>query len=161
VLIPHPNDVLLAGVLAIAVAPLAFMGAIMPSFSAAPFTGVLVLLIPGFAHVGQIESAVDRVPEVAVGGVTALAVSLLIFPARAHSLAIEAAARALELMAKSLSELFQGFLRPLDSASNGRIPGRLRRGRGADAVDRRRGQARKDTPPRRRPRPGTVAQDAA
>jgi len=121
VLIPHPNDVLLAGVLAIAVAPLAFMGAILPSFSAAPFTGVLVLLIPGFAHVGQIESAVDRVLEVAVGGVTALAVSLLIFPARAHSLAIEAAARALELMAKSLPELFQGFLRPLDSASNGRI----------------------------------------
>src|ERR1700722_2221700 len=87
VLIPHPNDVLLAG----------------------------------FAHVGQIESAVDRVLEVAVGGVTALAVSLLIFPARAHSLAIEAAARALELMAKSLPELFQGFLRPLDSVSNGRI----------------------------------------
>src|SRR5271154_289416 len=89
VLIPHPNDVLLAGVLAIAVAPLAFMGAILPSFSAAPFTGVLVLLIPGFAHVGQIESAVDRVLEVAVGGVTAFAVSLLIFPARAHSLAID------------------------------------------------------------------------
>jgi uncharacterized membrane protein YccC len=121
VLIPHANDLQLAGVLAIAVAPLAFMGAIVPSFSAAPFTGVLVLLIPAFAHVGPIESAVDRVLEVAVGGVTALAVSLLIFPARAHSLAIEAAARGLELMAKSLLELFQGFLEPLDSASNGRI----------------------------------------
>jgi len=121
VLIPHADDLQLAGVLAIAVAPLALMGAIMPSFSAAPFTGVLVLLIPGFAHVGPIASAVDRVLEVAVGGLTALAVSLLVFPARAHSLAIEAAARAAELMANSLPRLFQGFLRPLDVESITRI----------------------------------------
>src|SRR5271155_1254301 len=121
VMIPYADGVSLAAVLAIAVAPLAFLGAILPSFSAAPFTGVLVLLIPGFAHTGPIESAIDRVLEVTVGGVTALAVSLLVFPARAHSVAIEAAARAAELMAKSLPELFQGFLRPLDSASNGRI----------------------------------------
>lgn len=70
---------------------------------------------------GPIESAVDRVLEVAVGCITALAVSLLVLPARAHSVAIEAAARALELMAKLLPELFQGFLRPLDSASIQRI----------------------------------------
>jgi hypothetical protein len=43
-------------------------------------------------------------------------VSLPVLPARAHSAAIEAAARALELMAKLLPEQFQGFLRPLDSA---------------------------------------------
>jgi hypothetical protein len=120
-LIPHANDFSLAGILAIVVAPLAFLGAVMPSFSAAPFTGVLVVLVPAFAHVGPIESAVDRVLEVAVGCITALAVSLLVFPARAHSVAIEAAARALELMAKLLPELFQGFLRPLDSASIQRI----------------------------------------
>ena len=82
---------------------------------------MLVLLVPAFAHVGPIESAVDRVLEVAVGCITALAVSLLVPPARAHSVAIEAAARALELMAKLLPELFQGFLRPLDSASIQRI----------------------------------------
>lgn len=121
VLIPHANDVSLAGVLVIAVAPLALLGAIMPSFSAAPFTGALVLLIPGLAHVGPIESAIDRVLEVVVGGVTAVVVSLLVFPARAHALAIEAAARALELMGKSLPQLFEGFLRPLDSGSIGRI----------------------------------------
>jgi len=121
VLIPHANDVSLAGVLVIAVAPLALLGAIMPSFSAAPFTGALVLLVPGLAHVGPIESAIDRVLEVVVGGVTAVVVSLLVFPARAHALAIEAAARALELMAKSLPQLFEGFLRPLDSGSIGRI----------------------------------------
>jgi uncharacterized membrane protein YccC len=95
----------LAGILTIVVAPLAFLGAVMPSFSTAPFTGVLVLLVPSFAHVGPIESAVDRVLEVAVGCITALAVSLLVIPARAHSVAIEAAARALELMANLLPSM--------------------------------------------------------
>ena len=121
VMIPHANEVSLAGVLAIVVAPLAFLGAVMPSFSTAPFTGVLVLLVPAFARVGPIESAVDRVLEVAVGCVTALAVSLLVFSARAHSFAIDSAAQALELMAKSLPELFEGFLRPLDLGYIGRI----------------------------------------
>jgi uncharacterized membrane protein YccC len=121
VMIPHADGVSLAAVLAIAVAPLAFLGAIFPSFSAAPFTGVLVLLLPGFVHTGPLESAIYRVLEVTVGGVTALAVSLLVFPARAHSAAIEAAARAAELMAKSLPQLFQGFLRPLDLESITRI----------------------------------------
>ena len=39
VLVPHSNDVSLAGVLALAVAPLAFLGAVYPSFSVAPLTG--------------------------------------------------------------------------------------------------------------------------
>ena len=39
VLIPHPHDVSLAGVLALAVAPLAFLGAVYPSFSAASVHG--------------------------------------------------------------------------------------------------------------------------
>jgi uncharacterized membrane protein YccC len=121
VLIPHPDDVSLAGVLALAVVPLAFLGAINSSFSAATFTGVLVLLVPRFVHVSPIESAVDRVLEVTIGGVTALAVSLLVLPTRAHSLAIEAAARTLDRMAGSLPELFAGFVKPRDAAAIGRI----------------------------------------
>jgi len=121
VLIPHSNDVSLAGVLALAVAPLALLGALYPSLSVAPLTGVLVLLVPRFVHVGPLESAVDRVLEVAVGGIIALAVSLLVLPARAHSFAIEAAARALDLMAGSLPELFDGLVRPLDAAVIARI----------------------------------------
>ena len=107
VLVPHSNDVSLAGVLALAVAPLAFLGGVYPSFSVAPLTGVLVLLVPRFVHVGPIESAVDRVLEVSVGGIIALAVSLLVLPARAHSFVIEGAARTLDLMAGSLPELFE------------------------------------------------------
>ena len=121
VLLPHNNEISRAGVLAIAVGPLALLGAINPGFSAATFTGALVLLLPDIAHVSPIESAVDRVLEVAIGGIAALAVSLLVLPARAHSAAIEAAAQALDLMARLLPELFAGFVRPRDAAANDRL----------------------------------------
>jgi hypothetical protein len=111
----------LAGVLALAVAPLAFLGGGYPSFSIAPLTGLLVLLVPRFVHVGPIESAVDRVLEGAVRGVIALAVPPLVLPARAHSFVIEGAARTLDLMAGSLPELFEGFIRPHDAAAIARI----------------------------------------
>jgi uncharacterized membrane protein YccC len=117
VLLPHGNQVALAGVLAIAVAPLALLAAVHPSFGAATFTGVLVLLVPGIAHVGPIESAVYRVLEVAVGGVTALIVSLLVVPVRAHALAIEAAGQMLDLMARALPDLFAGLLQERDPAA--------------------------------------------
>ena len=119
-LVPHPNEIALAGVLALAVAPLALLGAIKPRFGAATFTGVLVLLVPGIAHVGPIESAVYRVIEVAVGGITALAVSLVL-PARARTLAIEAAGHMLILAARNLPELFAGFTQTRDAAAIARI----------------------------------------
>jgi uncharacterized membrane protein YccC len=121
VLVPHTNEFALAGVLALAVAPLALVGAINPRFSTATFTGLLVLLVPTIAHVSPIGSAVDRVLEVALGGVTALAVSLLVLPARAHSMALDAAARLLALMSQSIPELFAGFTRPRDAAAIWRI----------------------------------------
>jgi uncharacterized membrane protein YccC len=119
-IVPHPHEIALAGALALAVAPLALLGAIKPSFRAATFTGVLVLLVPGIAHVGPIESAVYRVIEVAVGGITALAVSLVL-PARAGSSAIEVAGHMLVLAARSLPELFAGFMQTRDAAANARI----------------------------------------
>jgi uncharacterized membrane protein YccC len=120
-LVPHPNEIALAGVLAIAVAPLALFAAINPSFSVVTFTGVLVILVPGITHVGPIESAFYRVLEVAIGGITALAVSFLVLPARAHALAIEAAAQMLDLVARALPELFAGFLQARDATAIGRI----------------------------------------
>jgi uncharacterized membrane protein YccC len=111
----------LAAVPAIAVAPLALLAAINPSFGAATFTGVLVLLVPGIAHVGPIESAVYRVIEVAVGGVTALMVSLLVVPVRAHALAIEAAGQMLDLMAQAVPELFAELVQNREPTAIGRI----------------------------------------
>jgi uncharacterized membrane protein YccC len=119
-LVPHTSEIALLGVLAMTVAPLALLAAIYPSFSAATFTGVLVVLLPGFTHTGPAGSALYRVIEVTVGGVTALVVSLVL-PTRARALAIEAAAQMLDLMARSLPELFSGFMQTCDISAFGRI----------------------------------------
>jgi uncharacterized membrane protein YccC len=116
-LIPHASELGTLAVLAIALAPLALLAAIRPSFTVAPFTAVMVLLIPTFTHASPLESAYYRVIEVALGGMIALAVSFLVFPERAHGLAIEAGARLLERMAAALGELLDGFTRNLDARS--------------------------------------------
>jgi uncharacterized membrane protein YccC len=119
-LVPHTNEIALLVLLAITVAPLALLAAIYPSFSAATFTGVLVVLLPGIAHAGPVGSAVYRVVEVTLGGLTALAVSFVL-PTRAHALAIEAAAHMLDLMARALPELFSGLMESNDTMAVGRI----------------------------------------
>jgi uncharacterized membrane protein YccC len=90
--------------LAIAVAPAALLAAVNPRFSAAPFTAVLVVLAPTITHLSAVGSALDRVIEVAVGGIIGIGVSLLVLPARAYDLSIAAAAEALRLMAQSFEE---------------------------------------------------------
>jgi uncharacterized membrane protein YccC len=120
-LIPHNNEFALIAVLALTVAPLALLGAINPSFSAATFTGVLVVLVPAISHVGPIQSAVYRVIEVAVGGFTAVVVSLVVFPARARSLTTKTASQMLNLMAQCLPELFLGFTQARDHVTVGQL----------------------------------------
>jgi uncharacterized membrane protein YccC len=116
-LVPHANEVSLLVALAIAVAPLALLAAINPNFRVGPMTAVFVVVGSSLTHADPVESAVSRVLEVAIGGVTGLAVSLLVFPARAHILAIEAAARMLDLMAGVLPELLIGFTQTLEEAA--------------------------------------------
>jgi uncharacterized membrane protein YccC len=113
-LIPHGNEVALLGALALAVAPAALLAAINPRFSATPFTAVMVFLAPFITHTGPIASAFERVIEVAIGGIIGLVVSLVVFPARAHDLAIEGSANMLDLIRRLLPELFAGFSRELD-----------------------------------------------
>src|ERR1700724_503913 len=117
VLIPPTNEFALLMALAIAVAPLALLAAINASFRVAPFTAVIVVVGSSVTHAGPVDSALYRVLEVAIGGVTGLTVSFLIFPARAHILAIEAAARMLDLMAKVLPELLIGLTQTLEEAA--------------------------------------------
>jgi uncharacterized membrane protein YccC len=116
-LVPHANEVSLLAALAIAVAPLALLAAINPNFRVGPMTAVFVVVGSSLTLADPLESAVSRVLEVAIGGVTGLAVSLLVFPARAHILAIEAAARMLDLMAGVLPELLIGFTQKLEEAA--------------------------------------------
>src|SRR5271156_2554964 len=95
VLIPHSSEGALLAILALAVAPLALLAAINPRFSVAPITAIIVLLIPTMTNTSPIASALDRVLEVALGGVTGLVVSFVLLPANAHPLVARAAARTL------------------------------------------------------------------
>ena len=114
VLIPHSSEVALLAVLALAVAPLALIAAVNPRFSVAPITAIIVLLIPTMTHASPIASAVDRLLEVALGGVTGLFVSFFLLPSNAHSLVVDAAARTLDRMAQALGELLAGLTQGLD-----------------------------------------------
>lgn len=119
--IPPTSEVALLGSLALAVAPLALLAATKPSLSAAPITAVIVVLIPTITHASSYASALDRVLEVALGGVTGFVVSLLVFRANAHLLVLSAAARTLNQMARALEELFEGLPQGLDTESLHRI----------------------------------------
>jgi uncharacterized membrane protein YccC len=109
VLLPHTTPIALGGILVLAIAPLALAAAFNPSFRVAPFSAVLVLLISGQLNEGPVESALYRTFEVALGGAIAVAVSLLVFPERAHGLGVDAAARILGQLANALPELLTGF----------------------------------------------------
>jgi Fusaric acid resistance protein family len=115
VLIPHSGEGALLAVLVLAVAPLAFIAAINPSLNVATVTSIIVLLLPTMNHSSPLDSAIDRVLEVAVGAITGLLVSFLVLPSRAHSQIRTGAARVLELMASVLNELLMGLTRQRDN----------------------------------------------
>ncbi len=114
VLIPHANEIALLAVLAAVVGPLAFIATIHSRFSAAPITGIIVLLLPQLTHGSAIASASDRIIEVALGGVVGAVVSVILLPANAHPLVVGAAARTLNEMARALEELLAGLTKSLD-----------------------------------------------
>ena len=69
--------------------------------------------------------------EVALGGGTGLVVSLLVLPARAQVLLLEAAAEMLDLLAGAVLELLAGFNTPLKAAEISHVQ------RGIAAADQR------------------------
>ena len=105
ILIPHESEVALFAVLALAIAPLAFIAAFRTNFNVLPITAIIVLLVPSMQHVSPMASAFDRVLEVVVGGAVGFIVSFLVFPSRAHVLTIEAAADTLDLVAGALEQM--------------------------------------------------------
>jgi uncharacterized membrane protein YccC len=114
VLLPHAGEISLLIVLALAVAPLAFIASINPRFSTAPITAIIVLILPTMTHASPTASAIDRLIEVALGGVTGLAVSYFLSPSNSHRRVAAAAARTLEQMAWVLGQLLQGLTQGLD-----------------------------------------------
>jgi hypothetical protein len=109
VLIPHSGELELLALLVLAVAPLAFLAAIHPSLSSATVTAVIVLLLPSMNHGNPLDSAIDRVIEVAVGAGVGLMASFFVLPSRAHHQLRVSGARVLELIAAALTELLAGL----------------------------------------------------
>jgi uncharacterized membrane protein YccC len=124
-LVPHDNQFAVFAALAMALAPAVLLAALYPRFSAAPFTAVMVFFAPTITHTGPIAAAFERVIEVAVGCLVGLVVSLVVLPARAHDLAVEAATQMLGLMARFVPELFAGFTRQLDRPTLADIQNRI------------------------------------
>src|SRR5207245_5114144 len=81
-LIPHSGEGGLLALLVLAVAPMAFIGAINPSLSAATVTAVIVLLVPAMNHANPLDSTIDRLFEVTVGALTGLVASFVVVPSR-------------------------------------------------------------------------------
>jgi uncharacterized membrane protein YccC len=70
----------------------------------------LIVLLPIYGHADNpLVSAADRIIEIIIGNVVALAVTLLVLPARAHSQLREAAARVARLNADLLDMLVSGL----------------------------------------------------
>jgi uncharacterized membrane protein YccC len=115
VLIPYSGELELLALLVLTVAPLAFAAAINPSLNTATVTAIIVLLVPTMSHGSPLDSAIDRVIEVAVGALTGLLVSFFVLPSRAHSQVRISAARAIDSLAAGLSELLSGLVRGLDN----------------------------------------------
>jgi uncharacterized membrane protein YccC len=120
-LIPHSGEGGLLALLVLAVAPMAFIGAINPSLSAATVTAVIVLLVPAMNHANPLDSTLDRLFEVTVGALTGLVVSFLVLPSRAISQIRINAAQILELLAAAFAELLAGLTRGLDNDALHRI----------------------------------------
>ena len=120
-LIPHSGEGGLLALLVLAVAPMAFIGAINPSLSAATVTAVIVLLVPAMNHANPLYSTIDRLFEVTVGALTGLVVSFLVLPSRAISQIRINAAELLELLAAAFAELLAGLTRGLDNDALHRI----------------------------------------
>jgi uncharacterized membrane protein YccC len=121
IFVPHESELALLLVLAIAVAPLAFIAAFRANFNVLPITAIIVLLVPGMQHVSPTVSAIDRVLEVTIGGAVGFAVSFLIFPSRALAMTTDAAASTLELIAEALTLLLEHHTQGIEGPDLRRI----------------------------------------
>ena len=93
--------------LVLAVAPLALLAALRPSFRVAPLTAAIVILATP-SDASPLFSALHRVAEIMIGTVTGVLISVVVFPLRARRIALE---RSAELL-KAFGELLALHLTP-------------------------------------------------
>ncbi len=101
VFVPHSGEATLYFVLLLALAPLAFAAALYPRLSVGPITAAIVVLVPQMLHTTPVQSAIERMSEVLLGGVSGLFVSFVLLPLSAFQHTREVAAQSLERMAKA------------------------------------------------------------
>lgn len=124
--IPHATDIGLAFAIAAAILPLAYLAAVNPIFRVAPVTALIVLL-PIYGHAASpLISALDRVFEIIIGNIVALAVTFAILPTRAHSQLCEAAARVASLNADLMDRLIDGLTNDAGRQGVPRLHARIR-----------------------------------
>jgi len=120
-LVPHSSEAALFFVLVLALAPLAFVATLYPRLSVGPVTAAIVVLLPEIIHKTPLSSAIERVVEVSLGGLTGLFISFVLVPRSAFQHTREIAAQSLENMAQAASGLIEGFEQGLDEAEVRRI----------------------------------------
>jgi uncharacterized membrane protein YccC len=120
-----PWDIALA--LALALLPLSVLAAIDSRFRVAPVTAAILILVPAAPDVGPLAFTADRILEIALGGIVAVVVSLVILPARAHYLLAEAVSRLLLLLADFLPLLLDHIAAGADSEAVAEMQVRTRK----------------------------------
>ena len=85
----HAEPVSRGIALVVAVAPLAVLAAFRSVYRVAPVTAIIVLLGTTRQKMGAVMSAVDRMVDAGLRSIVALAVALLVLPARAHGFLAE------------------------------------------------------------------------
>ena len=114
--LPHQSMLSTGLALAVALVPLAAVVAVRPGYRIAPVTAAIVLLANSSPS-GVVEAALERVLEIGLGSVVALAVALVVAPARAQDLLCAAGRDALALMADQVELLLGGGAGPPDLAA--------------------------------------------
>jgi uncharacterized membrane protein YccC len=97
--------------------PTALLAAIRPTFRLAPITALIVLFGMANTELTVLQSAIDRVLEIAAGSLIGICVSLVVLPTRAHDLVGEAARDVLVLLVDIIAiinAIFQQRKPPVD-----------------------------------------------
>ncbi|MFN7026465.1 MAG: FUSC family protein [Pseudorhizobium sp.] len=126
-LLPHNSIQDLCLALFAAIAPLALLVAWRPDYRVAPITAVILLLTPDVEGVGPLFPAGQRLIEIGIGSVVALAVAMFFLPARAHKVLGAAAGHALVLTADLLDSLAETLLGEPEPPTVASLHARIRR----------------------------------
>ncbi len=117
----HGSTTTVAIALAAALVPVGFLAGVDARFRIAPVTAAIVLVSPFGHDATPFWFTVDRVLEIALGSIVALAVSVLILPGRAHSMLTDGAGKLLRLLGDFLVTALAAATEPGDGADLRRL----------------------------------------